>query len=99
MDSGDPPIGRSRRWFLRATALFGGTLAGLKSTNSIAADLPNRLGAPVSGYGSRSRFVKAMRMFGTPRTPQAASSLTPLRFKRHRHGFVAPLRATSFGRA
>jgi hypothetical protein len=43
MDCGDPRIGRSRRWFLRATALFGGRLAGLKSTNSIAADLPNRL--------------------------------------------------------
>ena len=79
MDSGDPRISRSRRWFLRATALFGGSLAALESTNSIAADLPNHLGAPVSGYGSRSRFVKAMRAFGTPRTPQAASSTTPLR--------------------
>ena len=72
-------IGRSRRWFLRAAALFGGSVAALKSTAAAAADLPNRLGAPVSAYGSRSRFEKALRMFGTPRTPQAASSLTPLR--------------------
>src|SRR5262245_59600752 len=71
-------ISRSRRWLLRAAALFGGGLTALKSTGAAAADLPNRLGRPVSDYGNRSRFEKAVRMFGTPRTPQAASSFTPL---------------------
>jgi sulfane dehydrogenase subunit SoxC len=85
MPSEEPRISRSRRWFLRAAALFGGSLAALKSTTSAAADLPNRLGAAVSAYGSRSRFEKSMRMVGTPRTPQAAASLTPLR---ESHGII-----------
>src|SRR5262245_55020442 len=71
-------ISRSRRWFLRAAALFGGGFTALKSTSSSAADLPNQLGGPVSAYGNRSRFEKTLRMVGTPRTPQAAASLTPL---------------------
>jgi sulfane dehydrogenase subunit SoxC len=79
MQSGQQRISRSRRWFLRAAALFGGGFTVLKSADSAAADLPNQLGGPVSAYGSRSRFEKALRMFGTPRTPQAAASFTPLR--------------------
>ena len=41
-------ISRSRRWFLRAAALFGGGFTALKSTGAAAADLPNRLGGAVS---------------------------------------------------
>jgi sulfane dehydrogenase subunit SoxC len=78
-------IGRSRRWFLRAAALFGGGFTALKTAGVAAADLPNRLGGPVSGYGSRSRFEKTLRLVGNPRTPQAASSLTPLRDS---HGII-----------
>jgi sulfane dehydrogenase subunit SoxC len=79
MEPAEPRNSRSRRWFLRAAALFGGSLAALKSASAAAADLPNRLGAPVSEYGNRSRFVRAVRAFGTPITPQATSSRTPLR--------------------
>jgi sulfane dehydrogenase subunit SoxC len=79
MQSEQQRIGRSRRWFLRAAALFGGGFSAWNSASASAADLPNRLGAPVSGYGNRSRFVKALRLFGNTRTPQAASSLSPLR--------------------
>jgi sulfane dehydrogenase subunit SoxC len=85
MASEELRISRSRRWFLRAAALFGGSLATLKATASAAADLPNRLGAPVSAYGSRSRFERAVRLFGATRTPQAASSFAPLR---ESHGII-----------
>src|SRR4029077_17414356 len=57
-------ISRSRRWFLRTAALFGGGFSALKSTGSAAPDRPNRLGGPVSAYGSRSRFEKALRLVG-----------------------------------
>jgi sulfane dehydrogenase subunit SoxC len=79
MQAEEPRISRSRRWFLRAGALFGGSLAALKPSSSSAADLPNQLGAPISGYGNRSRFEKAVRFLGNPRTPQATASFTPLR--------------------
>jgi sulfane dehydrogenase subunit SoxC len=37
------------------------------------------LGAPVSGYGNRSRFERALRLFPTTQTPEATASFTPLR--------------------
>ena len=43
------------------------------------AQLPSLLGAPVSGYGARSPFVHAARQTAeASRTPEQASSLTPL---------------------
>src|SRR5262249_1885297 len=45
MQSEQQRIGRSRRWFLRAAALFGGGFAAWNSATASAADLPNRLGA------------------------------------------------------
>jgi sulfane dehydrogenase subunit SoxC len=39
---------------------------------------PSRLGAPVSGYGERSRHETAKRAFRETKTPEASSSRTPL---------------------
>jgi sulfane dehydrogenase subunit SoxC len=85
MQDRDRRMSRSRRWFLRTGALFGGAFAALRPSSSSAADLPNRLGAPISGYGTRSRFEKALRFLGNPRTPQATASFTPLRDS---HGII-----------
>jgi sulfane dehydrogenase subunit SoxC len=52
--------------------------AALRSASSSAAELPSVLGAPVSGYGARSRFERALRALGSTRTPQATASFTPL---------------------
>jgi len=71
--------GGSRRWFLRAGASFGAALAALRAPTSSAADLPGSLGAPVSGYGSRSRFERALRALGNARTPRSTVSYAPLR--------------------
>jgi sulfane dehydrogenase subunit SoxC len=68
---------RSRRWFLRAGASAAAAFTALHA-RAASAQLPTVLGAPVSGYGSRSRFEKALRFFGSPRTPQATVSFTPL---------------------
>jgi sulfane dehydrogenase subunit SoxC len=57
---------------------MGAWLATWRPTTAEPAEIPGALGGPVSAYGSRSRFEHAVRAFGTPRTPQAASSLTPL---------------------
>lgn len=65
-----------RRAFLRMLALGSGALAACRQK---AAQLPSLLGAPVSGYGGRSPFVRAVRQTAeTTRTPEQASSLTPL---------------------
>jgi sulfane dehydrogenase subunit SoxC len=68
----------SRRWFLGAGAAFSGTIAALKAQPQQPADAAARLGAPVSSYGSRSRYETFSRFVGMSRTPQAASSSTPL---------------------
>jgi sulfane dehydrogenase subunit SoxC len=69
---------RTRRWFLRAGATFGAAGAALRGARLDAADGPRSLGAPVSGYGVRSRFERAVRAIGNARTPQATASFTPL---------------------
>jgi sulfane dehydrogenase subunit SoxC len=69
--------GRSRRWFLRTGAALGGALTSLHP-DRLSAEVPTGLGAPVSEYGVRSRFVRAMRALGNPRTPQATVSYAPL---------------------
>jgi sulfane dehydrogenase subunit SoxC len=66
----------SRRAFVRMVALGSGMLAACRQK---AAQLPSLLGAPVSGYGERSPFVHAARQTAeATRTPEQASSLTPL---------------------
>lgn len=65
-----------RRGFLRLLALGSGALAACRQK---AAQLPSLLGAPVSGYGERSPFVHSARQTAeATRTPEQASSLTPL---------------------
>jgi sulfane dehydrogenase subunit SoxC len=78
MGTPGPTAARSRRTFLRAAAGVGTIAAALRAGRLRGAELPNTLGAPVSGYGSRSRFEKALRYFGASRTPQASASFTPL---------------------
>src|SRR5262249_25586167 len=66
-----------RRAFLRLLALGSGALAACRAKSPAA--LPSLLGAPVSPYGERSSFVHAMRQTAEQtRTPEQASSLTPL---------------------
>ena len=64
----------SRRRFLEVSAL-GGTLAACKPAAKV--EEPSRLGKPVSAYGERAPFEKAVRWTRTTRTPEQASSNTP----------------------
>jgi sulfane dehydrogenase subunit SoxC len=66
----------TRRWFL---ASAGAITAALAEWRSAAMAQVRALGAPVSGYGNRSRFERALRIFPVTRTPEATASLTPLR--------------------
>lgn len=67
-----------RRAFLRLLALGSGALAACKAKPP--AQPLSLLGAPVSAYGDRSPFVRAVRQAADPssRTPEQAASLTPL---------------------
>jgi sulfane dehydrogenase subunit SoxC len=66
-----------RRAFLRLLAFGGGFAAACRA--KAPAPLPSLLGAPVSPYGERSSFVHAVRQSAEQsRTPEQASSLTPL---------------------
>ena len=75
-----PDIPSSRRKFLRLTAAVGGALAACSDSGETppAAEAPSRLGAPVSAYGERSKFERAVRQMPPTKTPEEASSLTPL---------------------
>jgi sulfane dehydrogenase subunit SoxC len=66
----------TRRWFLASVAAVTAALAEWRSA---AMAQVRALGASVSGYGNRSRFERALRMFPVTRTPEATASLTPLR--------------------
>lgn len=66
----------TRRWFL---ASVGAATAALAQFGSAALAQVRALGAPVSGYGNRSRFERALRLFPQTRTPEATASFTPLR--------------------
>ena len=66
----------TRRWFLASVGAVTAALAAWRST--VMAQV-RALGAPVSGYGNRSRFERALRIFPVTRTPEATASLTPLR--------------------
>ncbi len=81
------PTARSRRWLLRTGAGVGALVAGLRPALAYAADVAARLGAPVSEYGSRARFERAVRILGNPRQPQATASFTPLA---DLHGIITP---------
>src|SRR6478672_9609720 len=71
---------RSRRWFLQLSAAWTSALVACNSKSRTSAE-PRALGAPVSGYGSRSRFENAARAFNeNTKVPlEEAASRTPLR--------------------
>ena len=71
---------RSRRWFLRLGAAWSAALVACQSKTAPPGAGPSALGAPVSAYGSRSRFDKAVRrVFTNTRAPlEEAASGTPL---------------------
>ena len=66
----------TRRWFL---ASVGTVTAALAHWRSAAVAQVRALGGPVSGYGDRSRFERAVRLFPNTQTPEATASLAPLR--------------------
>ncbi|MEX2263644.1 MAG: sulfite dehydrogenase [Bryobacteraceae bacterium] len=69
----------NRRKFLKlGAALTGGLSACKQSAPDAASEEPSRLGKPISAYGERSPYEKAARMLPDTRTPEAASSRTPL---------------------
>ena len=81
---------RSRRWFLRAGALWSSALVACRGRGgSSAAAEPRALGAAVSPYGSRSRFERATRYFNqNTKVPlEEASSRTPLH---DTYGIITP---------
>src|SRR5579864_5263132 len=80
---------RSRRWFLSLGALWSAGLAACRSNRTTPADEARALGAPVSNYGSRSKFETAKRYFQTDtRAPlEEASSRTPLH---DTYGIITP---------
>ena len=72
--------GRSRRWFLRVGAAWSAALVACRSRLQTPPGEPRALGAPVSGYGSRSRFENAARFYNqNTKVPlEEAASRTPL---------------------
>ena len=65
----------SRRGFLGLGAAFASALSACRSTEESA---PSQLGRPLSAYGERSRFEKAVRLFRPGRNPEIGSTRTPL---------------------
>src|SRR5262245_16135615 len=85
---------KSRRWFLSLGAAWSAALAactskGTGSNGGAAPELPRALGAPVSGYGARSKFEKSGRYFNkdTKVPLEEASSRTPLH---DTYGIITP---------
>jgi sulfane dehydrogenase subunit SoxC len=78
--------GRTRRWFLRGAAAVTAALAPWRTTATAQVERPGP-GAPVSPYGSRSRFEKVTRAVPNTRTPASTASFTPLR---ESHGIITP---------
>src|SRR6476659_7772375 len=70
---------RSRRWLLKLSAAWSSALVACTSKSRTAAET-RELGAPVRGYGSRSRFENAARAFNqNTKVPlEEAASRTPL---------------------
>src|SRR5205823_2292251 len=80
---------RSRRWFLRAGALWSSVLVACRSKTGTPVAEPRSLGGTVSSYGSRSRFETATRDYVTnTRAPlEEAASRTPLHDS---YGIITP---------
>src|SRR4051794_37694376 len=81
---------RSRRWFLRAGALWSSAVVACRGKGAPApAAEPKALGAAVSPYGSRSPYVKTARYFNqNTKVPlEEASSRTPLH---DTYGIITP---------
>ena len=78
---------RSRRWFLGLGAALGSAVAACRGRQAAPPVEPRALGAPISPYGSRSRFEKAVRFFRPTTIPEEASSRTPLRDS---YGIITP---------
>src|SRR5262249_19189954 len=71
------PMSAPRRAFLRLLALGSGALAACRA--KAPAPPPSLLGSPISTYGDRSPCVHTARLASDrSRTPEQASSLTPL---------------------
>ena len=83
--SGTTP--RSRRWFLGLGAALGSALAACRAKQAPPPVEPRALGAPISPYGSRSRFEKPLRFFRPTTIPEEASSRTPLH---DTYGIITP---------
>src|SRR5262245_17789543 len=85
------PAMRSRRWFLQVGTAWSAVLAACTSKNSgpQAPAEPRALGAPVSGYGARSKFETTARSFNqNTKVPlEEASSRTPLH---DTYGIITP---------
>jgi sulfane dehydrogenase subunit SoxC len=82
------PEPRSRRWFLAIGGAVSSAIAACKSKVPAAPSVePRALGAPISPYGSRSRFEKATRFFRPTPIPEEASSRTPLQDS---YGIITP---------
>ena len=82
---------RSRRWFLGLGAAWSAALVACKGKTDAAlpAAEPKSIGAPVSPYGSRSKYEKAARYFNqNTKVPlEEASSRTPLH---DTYGIITP---------
>jgi sulfane dehydrogenase subunit SoxC len=80
---------RSRRWFLRAGALWSSAVVACRGKSEAPAPEPRALGAAVSPYGSRSRFEKTARYVNqNTKVPlEEASSRTPLH---DTYGIITP---------
>ena len=78
----------NRRRFLGLAGTLGlWTACRSQDGDGPAAEAPSRLGAPVSGYGERSRFETAARAMRTVKNPEVSSSRTPLAAT---HGIITP---------
>lgn len=80
---------RSRRWFLSAAGAWSALVLACRSKSPEPAAEPRALGAPVSAYGSRSKFEKSVRWFNeNTKVPlEEASSRTPLH---DTYGIITP---------
>src|SRR5260370_36784810 len=80
---------RSRRWFLRAGALWSSAVVACRGKSEAPAPEPRALGAAVSPYGSRSRLEKTGRYVNqNTKVPlEEASSRTPLH---DTYGIITP---------
>ena len=74
-------MSEGRRRFLRRARDLLGTLAGGLCASNVRADdsrQPGALGAPVTGYGERSRFERSARWVNPARYAVSTGSCTPL---------------------